>query len=131
MSTDLESEDVSTGADRGSFTECVLAYLHRWYATIIEALAAAKEKAEINDDHRPKPREHARELRKTFAQPAIADDLEAWKYRVSKVPDEELLAFRDADYLGLRSVRSNAASDFWNARISVVEDEIRRRGLNA
>ena len=54
------------------------------------------------------------------------DDLETWKHWVSSVPLEQLLAFRDCDYLWLRSVNT----EHWNARISVVEDEIRRRGFD-
>ncbi|QNI33077.1 hypothetical protein H7849_03615 [Alloacidobacterium dinghuense] len=47
-----------------------------------------------------------------------------WREKVTTAPDEELLAFREADYLGLRDVEC----EHW--RVPIVDDEIRRRRLN-
>jgi hypothetical protein len=54
------------------------------------------------------------------------DEVEGWKERIRRAPDEELVAFREADFLGLVSL----ASERWAVVIQAAEDELRRRGLN-
>lgn len=53
------------------------------------------------------------------------DDVEVWKERIRCAPDEDLLALRDADYLGLRSL----AFEKWTVVIQATEAEIQLRGL--
>ena len=51
------------------------------------------------------------------------DSREDWRQSVMRAPDDDLLAFHKADYLGLRQDES----EHW--RVPVVEEELRRRGI--
>jgi len=53
------------------------------------------------------------------------NDLETWVYKVSCAADRDLIAFRDANYLGLRDIDN----EHWNLCIEIVDEEIRLRKI--
>jgi hypothetical protein len=53
------------------------------------------------------------------------DDVVNWRHKVRLATDEELVALRQADYLGLR----NTHDPDRNVYIRIVEEEIQLRGI--
>jgi hypothetical protein len=53
------------------------------------------------------------------------DDIVNWRHKVRLATDEELVALRQADYLGLR----NTHDPDRNVYIRIVEEEIQLRGI--
>ena len=88
-----------------------------------EQASTLRERSSVVTQRVSEQRERATVLRKAF--PRHGDDLEIWNARIQSASYEELLAFRDCDYLGLGSV----VSEKWTFVIRAVEDEIQRRGL--
>ena len=56
----------------------------------------------------------------------LPQDREDWREVIRRAPDEELLALREADYLGFIQVKS----EHWRAVLDAIKDEMQRRGLN-
>lgn len=53
------------------------------------------------------------------------DDLDAWKERIRRATDDELLALQEASLVGL----SGPDPEHWKTVIRVTEEEMRQRGL--
>jgi len=50
-------------------------------------------------------------------------DIEDWTSKVRSAPDEELIAFRLSNYLGLRTVHDQR----WKMFVEIAEEELRYR----
>jgi hypothetical protein len=50
-------------------------------------------------------------------------DIEIWTLKVRRAPDEELIALRSANYLGLRKI----PDERWKLLVEIAEEELRHR----